>query len=128
MHSLLILFLPLIHGLPLVNYQRQLDSLHTLVNDLKVSQSELRQSSNDHTLVNWLKESMVDLKEELAETVKNEQNKWSQIKIALATEFGQKVAKEMQQVRLQIHDLHLRQAEHEAVMESLVPMVKTINY
>ena len=117
-HHLLLLLLPIIHGSPIVDYQRQLDNLHTLVNDLKVSQSELRQSTNDHTLVNWLKDSVVDLKQELAEAVKNDKNNWSRLKATLATEFELRIENEMRQVRLQLDDLQLHQAKQEADMES----------
>ena len=52
--AILVVFLPLYYALPIHYYQSEIEKLHTLVQDLQLSQRELKQSSNDHVIVSWL--------------------------------------------------------------------------
>ena len=83
------------------------------------TQKELRQSSNDHTIVNWLKETVGDLRREMNEWITKDENVLHQLKESLTSEFGQRMGKEMRQVRLQMRELKVQQARHQAFVEEM---------
>ena len=111
------------YALPIENVQREVHTLHSLISDLQLNQKELRQSSNDHTIVDWLKETVVDLRREMNEWIIKDRSDLHQLKESLTSEFGHRVEKELRQVRLQMGELKVRQARHQAFMEEIEPKV-----
>jgi len=107
------------YALPTENVQREVHTLNSLISDLQWTQKELRQSSNDHTIVNWLKETVGDLRREMNEWITKDQNVLHQLKESLTSEFGQRMGKEMRQVRLQMRELKVQQARHQAFVEEM---------
>ena len=113
------LTLPRLHsGLPTENVlQREVQALHTLITDLQIDQRELRQSSNDHTLVDWLKETVVDIRREMNEWIVKSQNDMKQLRTSLTSEFEHRMENEMKEAKLQLRNLKVQQAKHEATIE-----------
>ena len=124
------LTLPRLHsGLPTENVlQREVQALHTLITDLQIDQRELRQSSNDHTLVDWLKETVVDIRQEMNEWIVKSQNDMKQLRASLTSEFEHRMENEMKEAKLQIRNLEVQQAKHEATIEKceIDPKVKLL--
>ena len=111
------------YALPIENVQREVHTLHSLISDLQLNQKELRQSSNDHTIVDWLKETVVDLRRQMNEWIIKDRSDLHQLKESLTSEFGHRVEKELRQVRLQMGELKVHQARHQAFMEEMKPKV-----
>ena len=85
--------------------------------DLQIDQRELRQSSNDHTLVDWLRETVVDIRREMNEWIVKSQNDMKQLRTSLTSEFEHRMENEMKEAKLQLRNLKVQQAKHEATIE-----------
>jgi hypothetical protein len=100
--------------------KEEVNRLYILVNDLKVSANEVRQSTNDHTLVHWLKDTMVDMKDQIVDLALE----MASMKATKDQEnINKRLENEMQQMRLEMRNLSIKESKTDAELQEEIQVL-----